>query len=518
MQREIFVRVGPTEIGIGTMENRELVEYLVERADSKHIVGDVYKGVVKAVLPGIQAAFVDIGYEKAGFLHVSDLASAELQQDRVKALEGGDDQSRGRSGGRGRRERNYPPIESMIKKGDEVVVQVTKEPISTKGPRLTGQISMPGKFCVVMPELDYIGISRKILDREERHRLKKIVQRSRPKRHAVIVRTAGEGVAEQQLEDDIQQLCARYDKIAEKAAAQKAPCLLKEEASLVIGLLRDVFNEEVKRLLIDDEEEHRKLVEYVRTFAPELENRIIYYRDNIPIFDRFNVQTELEKSLQRKVWLKKGGYLIFDHTEALVAIDVNTGKYVGRRNQAETILQTNLLAAREVPRQLRLRDIGGIIIIDFIDMEREEDKRKVYNELKRAIRNDRARTKIFEITPLGLIEMSRKRVRPALLHYFSEDCPYCDGRGHILSAESLSTKLENTLRRIATRCPEKKYQVRLNPVLARFVRQERLEILRELQAEHKVELHLLDDPRLHREQQEITALESGRDLLAFVSQ
>jgi ribonuclease G len=495
------------------------VEYLVERSDNKHIVGDVYKGVVKAVLPGIQAAFVDIGQEKAGFLHVSDLANAELGQDKLRELEG--EGNGGGRGGGGKRKRfdtsKLPPIESVLKNGNEVVVQVTKEPISTKGPRLTMQLSIPGKFCVLMPDLDYIGVSRKILDRDERTRLKRIVQKCRPKGYAVIVRTAGEGVAEKQLIEDIDTLHLQHLAIMQQTLDRKAPSLLKEEVALVIGLVRDIFNEEVKRLLIDDETEHAALIDYVRSFAPDLENRILYYREEIPIFDAFGIQSELEKSMQRQVWLKKGGYLVFDHTEALVSIDVNTGKFVGKKNQADTILQTNLLAAAEVPRQLRLRDIGGIIVIDFIDMEREEDKRKVSAELKRNLRQDRARTKIFDLSPLGLVEMSRKRVRPALQQLFNEDCPYCQGRGHILSVESLGNRLEATLRRIASRVRERKYQIRLNPVLAHFVRTSRLELLGDLQTEHNVELHLLDDPRLHREQHEITSLETGRDLVAAVS-
>jgi len=516
MQREIFVNVGPTEVGVAIVENHELVEYLVERSDKKHIVGDIYKGAVKAVLPGIQAAFVDIGQEKAGFLHVSDMATGESAKHKLQEFEEENDQpQRGR--GKRRESAPLPPIETLLKKGDEVIVQVTKEPIGTKGPRLTTQLSLPGKFGVLMPELDYIGVSRKILDRAERSRLRRIVQSSRPKGYAVIVRTDGEGVEEDQLVDDIRQLHALHQEILDAAKQCRAPSLLREEVSLVIGLVRDAFNEEVKRLLIDDETEHRRLVDYVRSFAPELENRVLFYREEIPIFDAFGVQAELEQSLQRQVWLKKGGYLVFDHTEALVAIDVNTGKYVGRKNQADTIFQTNLLAAREIPRQLRLRDIGGIIVIDFIDMEREEDRRKIFNELKRNLKQDRARTKIFELSSLGLVEMSRKRVRPPLLHIFSEDCPYCEGRGHILSLESLTNKLEGTLRRIATRCRERKYQIRLNPLLAHHLRAKRLEILAELQEAHKIELHLLDDPRLHREQHEITALETGRDLVAAVS-
>ena len=517
MKREIFINVRPTEVGVAIVENRDLVEYLVERSDNRHIVGDIYKGVVKAVLPGIQAAFVDIGQEKAGFLHVSDLAGAELGADKLRELEG---ESNGGGKGGGKRRRidtsKLPPIDSLLKKGSEVVVQVTKEPIGNKGPRLTTLLSLPGKFCVLMPDLDYIGVSRKILDRDERTRLKRIVQRARPKGYAVICRTAGEGVSEEQLIEDIDTLHKQHLAVQQQTRERKAPSLLKKEVALVIGLVRDVFNEEVKRLLIDDEAEHKALVEYVRGFAPQLENRILYYREEVPIFDAFGIQSDLEKSLQRQVWLKKGGYLVFDHTEALVSIDVNTGKFVGKKSQSDTILQTNLLAAEEIPRQLRLRDIGGIIVIDFIDMEREEDKRKVSAELKRNLRNDRSRTKIFDLSPLGLVEMSRKRVRPATQLLFNEDCPYCQGRGHILSVESLGSKLESTLRRIASRVRERKYQIRLNPVLAHYVRSSRLELLSSLQNDHNIELHLLDDPRLHREQHEITALETGRDLVAAV--
>ncbi|MBM4119208.1 S1 RNA-binding domain-containing protein, partial [bacterium] len=316
MQREIFVHVGATEVAVAVLENHELVEYLVERGDSKHIVGDVYKGLVKAVLPGIQAAFVDIGYEKAGFLHVSDLAWGEGDPERLKDLDL--DEERAGKNGRGRREAaSYPPIESLLKKGDEVVIQVTKEPIGTKGPRLTAQLSLPGKFCVLMPGMDYIGVSRKILDRNERTRLKRIIQRCRPKGYAVIVRTAGERVEEEQLEEDVRALHARHQEIVEKTKGRKAPVRLREEVGLVIGLVRDIFNEEVKRLLIDHEVEHAQLVDYVRTFAPELENRVLYYREELPIFDAFGISSELEQSLQRQVWLKRGGYLVFDHTEAL---------------------------------------------------------------------------------------------------------------------------------------------------------------------------------------------------------
>jgi len=512
MQKEIFVNVNPTEVRVAIREQGELVEFLVERPDDRRIVGNVYKGIVKAVLPGIQAAFVDIGMEKAGFLHVSDLAESEA---RLADLENEGESPAHR---RGRREpAQYPPIETQLKKGDSLQVQVIKEPISTKGPRLSAQLSLPGKFCVVMPGLEYTGISRKILDRQERGRLKRIVQKAKPPGYATIVRTAGEGVDSTQLEEDIKTQVAIHRKLESRAARAKAPSRLHEEVGMVIGLVRDLFDEEVKRLLIDDEDEHAKLLDYIHGFAEDLERRVLFYREKEPLFDHFGIESELEKAMRRQVWLKKGGYLLIDHTEALVAIDVNTGKFVGKKSQAETIFQTNILAAREIARQLRLRDIGGIIVIDFIDMDREGDKHKVVFELKSSMRHDRARTKIFDISSLGLVEMSRKRVRPSLMHFYNEECSYCHGSGHILTSESLSNRLETVLRRISSRVRERKFQVRVNPVLAHYLRVNRVEILRDLEEEYRVELHLLDDPRLHREHFEVTALETGRDLLAAVS-
>lgn len=509
MQKEIFVNVTPLEVRVAIREQGDLVEFLVERPDDRRIVGNVYMGTVKAVLPGIQAAFVDIGKDKAGFLHVSDVAEGESK---LKEIE-----SEGEGGRRRRDSVKYPPIETLLKKGDTTTVQVTKEPIGTKGPRLSAQLSLPGKFCVLMPGFEYVGVSRKILDRNERTRLKRIVHKVKPKGSAVIIRTAGEGEEAAHIEEDIQHLVKLHQKIQERSRRQRPPSKLLEEVGMVIGLVRDLFDEEVKRLLIDDEEEHARLVDYIRGFAPELESRVLYYREKEPLFDHFGIESELEKGMRRQVWLKKGGYLLFDHTEALVSIDVNTGKFVGKRSQAETILQTNLLAAREVARQLRLRDIGGIIVIDFIDMDREGDRQKVVAELKNTNRHDRARTKIFDITPLGLVEMSRKRVRPSLVHFFNEPCPYCHGAGHVLTSESLSNKVEGVLRRISSRVRERKYQIRVNPLLAHYLRHNRLEILRSLEEEYKVELHILDDPRLHREHYEVTALETGRDLLAAVA-
>ena len=513
MQKEIFVNVTSAQLRIAIREQGELVEFLVERPDDARTVGSIFKGTVKAVLPGIQAAFVDIGMEKAGFLHVSDLAEGDSL---LQEIEGEGD---AHTGGRRRRRDSsqFPPIESLLKKGDKIDVQVTKEPISTKGARLSAQVSLPGKFCVLMPGHEDVGVSRKILDRNERGRLKRIIQKVTPKGYAVIVRTAGEGVESAQIEEDIKELVRAFQKIKSQSGRAKAPTCMHKEVSMTTGLVRDLFNEDVKRLLIDDEKEHATLAKYVRGYSPELERRVLYYREQEPLFDHFGIEAELEKAMRRQVWLKKGGYLLFDHAEALVAIDINTGKYVGKKNQAETILTTNLYAAREIARQLRLRDIGGIIVIDFIDMDRESDRQKVANELRNCLRADRARSKMYDITPLGLVEMSRKRVRPSLLHYYNEECSYCGGSGHILTPESLSNKMETLLRRVASRVRERKYMIRVNPVLAYYLRTHRLEFLQELEQEFRVELHILDDPRLHREHFEVTAMETGRDLISAVS-
>jgi len=500
MRKEMVINSSPHEIRIAMLEDRELVELIVEGADAKRIVGNVYKGKVSSVKPGLQAAFIEIGMERAGFLHASDLDHDDSAED---------DSHRG---GRGRR--HVPDIGTVLSVGDEILVQVTKEPINTKGPRLTADISLPGRYLVMMPKGRHIGVSRKIDDRQERSRLKQLVQKHRPDDGAFIIRTAAIAVTEEAIKQDVDYLSGLLKKIGTGGAEVKAPALVHEDVGMVVALIRDIFKEDTARLIIDDKSDFDRLHTYVMTFAPELKNRIECYKGDLPIFDHFEIEPEIKKTLDKRVWMKKGGYLIIEPTEALVSIDVNTGRFTGRRNQEETIYQTNMLAAREVARQLRLRDFGGIIVIDFIDMENEGNKKRVFNELKHHLRRDRARHKVFQVSGLGLVEMSRQRVRPSLLSQLSDDCPYCTGTGKVMSMETMSNQIERLVHRIAIVTRERHLQIQANPVLALYLLEERPEQFRDLCRTFDLDLNVLDDATQHVEEFRIVSLDSGRDLIA----
>ncbi|MCK5407058.1 MAG: Rne/Rng family ribonuclease [Candidatus Krumholzibacteria bacterium] len=535
--KEVLINSTSLEIRIAIVEDGDLVEFMIQREQTRRLVGDVYLGRVNAILPGIQASFVDIGYEKAGFLHASDLHAS---MDALAQMEGGIDldesgpprpsrrrrdserslnRGSGRGPGRGRRrDSSRGPkngglsIEKMLHKGQEILVQVTKEAIGTKGPRLSTQISLPGRYVVYMPNMDYLGVSRRIESREERGRLKSIISKKKPANCAIIARTACEGIEEKQIESDISYLHRLWQDTKKRSEKATAPSPIHEEVGLLVGMVRDIIADDVDRIQIDSEKEHRELMRYLRAFSPQFTSRVKLYKDKTAMFDKYNVEAEIEKSLERKVWLKKGGYLIFDHTEALVAVDVNTGRFVGKKDQEETILETNLLAAREVPRQLRLRDIGGIIVIDFIDMEVEANKKKVLAEIRHHLRKDRSRAKAFAISDLGLVEISRKRVRPSLLHFLSEECPYCNGIGKVLSFESLAIKIERWIRRVGAKTKEKKIQIRANSSLAIYLEEERSEMMDFLSRRYKMKIEIQDDPRLHREDFKVISLSSFRDL------
>src|SRR6267378_6010334 len=382
MRREIVINAGNHETRIAILEEKDLVEVMVERPESQRRVGDIYKGRVNAVLPGMQAAFVDLGLEKTAFLHASDLHPSEDDVDELfddEEEDGKEDGEKGGGGrgGRWRRDEPVPRIEDALQKGQEILVQITKEPIGTKGPRVTTQVSLPGRYLVLMPGHDHIGVSRKIEDRAERTRLKTLIKEIRPKGSGLIVRTVGSERGKKEFQSDIKYLEQLWTKIEKQSQRAKAPSILHREMELTTGLIRDIFTEDVSQLVIDSKEEYREILDYLKNYVPELSSRIKLYRGAEPIFDHFGIEAELEKAMERKVWMKRGGYITIDQTEALVAIDVNTGRFTGKKNQEDTILKTNLEAAEEIARQLRLRDLGGIIVLDFIDMEIEANKKAV---------------------------------------------------------------------------------------------------------------------------------------------
>jgi ribonuclease G len=474
---------------VALLEDGQLVEIMFDRPDQGRLVGDIYLGRVEAVLPGIQAAFVDIGEEKAGFLHVSDLLGEDDEED-----------ENGGNGGGGRRNRKYPPIQEQVRKGQEILVQVTKEPISTKGPRITAQVSLPGRFLVYMPFSSHVGVSRKIDGREERSRLRAMAKEMLPKDSGgVIVRTVGEEVTKDTLEQEFQRLHAIWKKIRRRAKSQKAPTRVHGEAKLISGVIRDLFSDKFDGLTVDSPEIHKESTDYVSSVAPELLERIHLHDGPVPLFDEHGVEEEIRKAFQRRVDLPSGGYIIVEPTEALVSIDVNTGRYTGRRDPEHTILRTNIDAAREVARQLRLRDVGGIIVVDFIDMESQQNRDKLLQELRSHLGRDRARTKAFEVSDLGLIQMTRQRVRPSLFQSLTAPCAHCGGSGRVSTPATVVRRIERSLVRAAVG-NERRLIVRVHPEVALQVVEVEPDFLKRLRQRTKIDLDLRDDPLLREDE------------------
>ena len=507
MRREIVINAGRHETRIAILEEKELVEVMVERPEARRRVGDIYKGRVNAVLPGMQAAFVDLGLEKTAFLHASDLHPSETElddmfEDEDAAEDGAKDgkQNGGRGGGRWRRDEPAPKIEEALKKGQEILVQITKEPIGTKGPRVTTQVSLPGRYLVLMPGHDHIGVSRKIEDRAERTRLKTLIKDIRPQGSGLIVRTVGSERGKKEFQADIKYLEQLWTKIEKQSQRAKAPAILHREMELTTGLIRDIFTEDVAQLVIDDKDGYKEVLDYLKNYVPELSSRVKLYRGAEPIFDHFGIEAELEKAMDRKVWLKRGGYITIDQTEALVAIDVNTGRFTGKKNQEDTIFKTNVEAAEEIARQLRLRDLGGIIVLDFIDMEIEGNKKAVLDTLRNRLKRDRSRTKAFAVSDLGLVEMTRQRQRPSLVSYFNQDCPECGGTGKVLSLASATLRIERMLRRVGLRAKEKLLLLRVHPDLAVHLVEQNADLLEDLERAYRFRIEIRDDPSLRRDE------------------
>jgi ribonuclease G len=443
----------------------------------------------------MQAAFVDLGLPKTGFLHASDLAESLAGVEDISDLE--------ENGDRRRRKAPVLKIEDHLKKGQEILVQITKESIGTKGPRVTQQVSLPGRFCVLMPGVEHVGVSRRIEDRAERQRIKAIIHDLKAPGVGIIARTAGEGKGDPEFAADIKHLVKTWQKVDKKAAAVRAPAMVHSELELTASLIRDLFTEDVAEVVIDDKDSFSEIQSYLKSVSPELRERVVLYKGRDPIFDAFGIEPQIEKTFERKVWLKKGGYICIDHAEALVAIDVNTGRFTGKKNQEETIFRTNMEAAREIPRQLRLRDIGGIIVIDFIDMEIEANKRAVLEVVRTELRKDRARTKAFAVSELGLIEMTRQRERSSLLHYYTEDCGACGGLGKVPSHETMLVKLERALRRVAAIGGQKRITLKVAPEVALYFVEQEARRFSELEKRFKLQVDLKDDPQLKRGEMKI---------------
>ena len=490
---EIIINYSPHETRVAVLQGGRLVEFYIERPKDRGLSGNIYKGKVVRVLPGMQAAFVDVGLERTAFLHATDVyESFEEFEDLAKEAE---DEERER----------YPrhtPIQDILKEGQEIMVQVAKEPIGSKGARVTSHISLPGREIVFTPTDGHIGVSRRIENERERRRLKEIVLRLRPDSAGFIIRTACEGMKEEDIKSDMDFIMKLWGDILQKRDNTPAPGILYQELDLTLRTIRDNFTSDIDKLVIDSREEYERAVRFAEDFMPELKQRIELYESEEQIFDTYGVEIELADATSKKVWLKSGGYIIIDQMEALTAIDVNTGKYVGKKSSEETVLKTNMEAVKEIVYQLKLRNIGGIIVLDLIDMTKSANKDKVYNALKEALKSDKARTNILKISELGLVEMTRKRSRENITQLLCEPCPYCEGNGII---RSKYTVIMEIYRELLKELPKRRRKaiIYVHPVIAELLYGESENVIEELEKKFKKRVVIKTSTALHQEQYEI---------------
>ncbi|MBL4763339.1 MAG: ribonuclease G [Gammaproteobacteria bacterium] len=418
MSEEILINVTPQETRVAIVENGAVQDVYIERSRSRGIVGNIYKGRVNRVLPGMEAAFVDIGLDKAAFLHLKDVVVHESGKDDTE---------------------KRPSITELLHEGQKLLIQVIKDPLGTKGARVTTHITVPSRYLVYMPNASSVGVSSKIDNEEERFRLRELVAEcmAEDEMGGYIARTASEGASHDALANDVKFLCKLWSSIRDDEAAVKPGEAVYKDLPLALRALRDMAGPNLEKVRVDSRETYQSLTEFAKRYVPETLDKIEHYPGNQPISDLYNLDDEIKKALERKVMLKSGGYLVIDQTEAMTTIDVNTGSFVGHRNFEETIFKTNLEASRALARQLRLRNLGGIIIIDYIDMKLEEHKQQVIRALEKALSHDHAKTHVCDVSKLGLVEMTRKRTRESLEHVLCEPCPSCDGRGSYKTAETV---------------------------------------------------------------------------------
>ncbi|MEJ2168818.1 MAG: Rne/Rng family ribonuclease [Desulfobacterales bacterium] len=505
MYKQLIINVAEHETRVALLEDGTIAELYVDRGDDSNIVGNVYKGKVLRVLPGMQAAFVNIGLNQAAFIYVDDVFYDDFREyERLfnveSEMDDADPENESSQKLPKRREFN---IEELIYEGQEILVQVAKSPMGTKGARISSYISMPGRFLVLMPTSEHIGISRRIEDEAERERLKQLVQKLRTENFGYIVRTAAEGEQEEKLAYEMGFLNNLWKSIRKKFETAPAPSLLHQELSISLRAVRDLLIQEVEKVVIDSKPTYHAILSFLDNYMPSLKEHVVLYEGSEPVFDAYNLEGDISRALKRKVWLKSGGYILIEHTEALVAIDVNTGRYVGKHNLEETILKTNLEAVKEIAYQIRLRDLGGIIIIDFIDMEKKANQEKIFNALKEALKKDKSKTHVLPMSEMGLIQMTRKRTREPLTRILCEPCFYCEGEGYLISRQSICNNIYREILRDAHDMDGTRLTLRVNPQIAElFLGQENL-LIANLERSIGKQIVIYPNPEFHMEQFDI---------------
>jgi ribonuclease G len=512
MTKEMIISSNGHETMVAILEDDLAAEIFVERERQRGVVGNVYKGRVSKVLPGMQCAFIDLGLERDGFLYVADVVDAMEEFDK---LDSGDDEppkGDGKDKDKEKGPRPQPKIEELLNAGQEILVEVVKEPLGTKGARLTSHVTMAGRFLVFMPTVDHIGISRKIDSREERSRLRGIVREFREQHGftgGVIIRTAASGRSKEDIVADLESFHKTWLEIRQKMESRRAPAVVYQEQSLVGKLLRDLLTDDYQAIRIDSEVEYQRVLDLVNRIMPNLAPRVKLYTKPYPIFEEYGVQQEIDNALKSKVWLKSGGSIVINQTEALVAIDVNTGRYVGKKSSGrleDTIVKTNLEAAKEIVRQLRLRDLGGIVVCDFIDMEEKKNRQKVFQAVEQELRKDRSPSKALQVSDFGLVIITRKRVKQSLERVMTEPCPYCSGSGVIKSTSTICYEIFNEVRKIGPELNGNRVLLRVNPEIARAFREEESAVLRDLRQSIGRDVTVKPDTQLHHEQFDVMAV------------
>jgi len=501
MESEILINITRDEIRVGLLEAGQLVEFYVERKRDASLVGNIYKGRIVKILPGMQSAFVDIGLDKAAFLYVTDIH--EGLEEFAPFLE--DEEKENSIELVSKRGRPDLTIEELVQEGQEILVQVSKDPIGSKGARVTSYITMPGRYLVLMPNVEHIGISRRIADELERTRLRTIVDDIKLKGYGLIIRTASEGSTEDEIKKDLDLLLLLWETIQKKKEKVSAPSLLYSDLDLIFRSVRDLMIQDVKRLIIDSSEEYERIKEFVRTYFEKFLGKIELYEGTEPIFDAYGIELDISRAIGRKVWLKSGGYIVIDQTEAMTVIDVNTGKFVGKEELEDTILKTNLEAVKEIAYQIRLRNLGGIIIVDFIDMEKIENRERVFNAFVDAMKKDKAKNTISHISELGLIQMTRKRVRESLGRTLCESCPYCEGKAFVRSPRTLCYEIFRKVSRLAKHGSDR-IIVTTHPSVAELLTDEERAGIEDIENTYNVKITIRESRNLHQENYEVTVL------------
>jgi len=492
MTLKMLIESDPHQTRIAVLEDDRLTEIFVERHRHRGLVGNVYKGRVTRVLPGMQAAFVDVGLERDAFLYVSDVAGdvEAMEELEIEEPRNHDDPPAHHG--------PAPSIDELLKPGQEIIVQVVKDPLPNKGARISTHVTLPGRYLVLLPTVRHFGVSRRIEDEAERERLLGVLGQLSTN-GGLIVRTVGEGKGPEEFESDLAYLSRLWDKIRQRAGKVSAPTLLHQDLDLALRIVRDLLRQDFSVLWVDGEETYERIVEFLDQVQSSLVGKVKLFRQGSTLFEQFGIEEQIEAALKSKVWLRSGGYIVINPTEALVAIDVNTGRFVGQSNLEDTVLQTNLEAVQEIVRQIRLRDLGGIIVIDLIDMVEPEHRAEVFASLESELKKDRAKTKMLNISEFGLVEITRKRSRANLERLLTQPCPYCSGRGRIKSLTTICLNLRKELLNQRGRAGQTELLLRVHPEVARALQQEERAILDELQRSLGVHILLQSDPELHHE-------------------